>query len=156
MYYARILSRVGAVPGLVRLTAFILEVLSFMLLAFSHSPNYDWTTSYSILLYLILVDLFEIVCLCGQSRDWPISALPTLLAGDLIGLVMLLFSRDWYGLWYWHGPWYALKHEIGLGLFLALPILRFVLVFLAGCEHWYESREDQILAAERQALLNFP
>lgn len=142
MYYARILSRVGAVPGLVRLIAFSLEVLSLMLLAFRRSPNYDWTTTCSIvspycieparyrealeltclkLLYLILVDLIEIVCLCGQSRDWPLSALPTLLAGDLIGLLMLLCSRDWYGLWYWHGPWYALKHELGLGLFLALP-----------------------------------
>ena len=71
--------------------------------------------------YLILVDLFEIACLCGQSVGWMLSALPALIAGDLVGLIMLVCSRDWYGLWYWHGPWYSLKHEIGLGLFLALP-----------------------------------
>ncbi|ROW06864.1 hypothetical protein VMCG_04109 [Cytospora schulzeri] len=105
------------------------------------------------LLYLILVDLFEIACLCGQSRGWSLSPLVVVIAGDIIGLIMLVCSRDWYGLWYWHGPWYSLKHEIGLGLFLALPILRMVLVLLTASEQWYESQEDRYLAAERGALL---
>lgn len=73
------------------------------------------------LLYLIFVDLVEIACLCGQGRGWSLSPLPVLIAGDAVGLIMLVCSRDWYGPWYWHGPWYNLKHEIGLGLFLALP-----------------------------------
>lgn len=34
-----------------------------------------------------------------------------------------------------------------------LRMLRIVLVFLAAAEHWYESREDQYLATERDALL---
>lgn len=48
MHYPGLLSRVGAVPGLVRLTALVLEVISFILLAVHHSPIYDWTTSYLI------------------------------------------------------------------------------------------------------------
>ena len=48
LYYPGPLSRLGAVPGLVRLVAFILEVFSIILLAVRHSPSYDWTTSYSI------------------------------------------------------------------------------------------------------------
>lgn len=31
--------------------------------------------------------------------------------------------------------------------------LRVLLVVLEGVEYWYESREDQVLAAERRALL---
>lgn len=71
--------------------------------------------------YLIALDTAELASLYGQSRGWPLAALPTLIAGDTIGLLMLVCSRDWYGLWYWHGPWYSLSKEIGMGLFIALP-----------------------------------
>lgn len=33
--------------------------------------------------------------------------------------------------------------------------LRVLLIALEGVEYWYESREDQILAAERRALLPY-
>lgn len=71
--------------------------------------------------YLIMIDFIEIVCLCGQPRAWPLSALPMLIAGDSIGVLMLVCSRDWYGFWYWHGPYYSLSREIGIWLFIALP-----------------------------------
>ncbi|POS71420.1 hypothetical protein DHEL01_v210182 [Diaporthe helianthi] len=115
------LRRIGIIPGLVRLTAIVLEILSFVLLCIRHDPEYDWTTSYLILVYLIFTDLTKITCLCAQARGWFISALPILIAGDAIGALALVCSRDWYGLWYWHGPWYAMQHQIGSGLFFALP-----------------------------------
>lgn len=54
MYYPGFFSRVGAVPGLIRLIALALEIISLLLLAVRHSPDYDWTTSYLIvsLVYL--------------------------------------------------------------------------------------------------------
>ncbi|KAH8742359.1 hypothetical protein F5883DRAFT_74925, partial [Diaporthe sp. PMI_573] len=140
-------------PALVRLIAIVLEVLSFVFLCLRHDPKYSWTTSYVILVYLILVDLIEIVCLCGQPRGWFISALPMLIAGDAIGAIVLVCSRDWYGLWYWHGPWYTMQHQIGSGLFFALPILRFILLTLAVFEYKYEIDQDRVLAAERECLL---
>jgi hypothetical protein len=149
MQYPGPLRRQGVVPGLVRLVAVVLEALSFFLLLFHHDPEYSWTTSYVIvseptrclsetqasclgthsdrtpphiqLVYLILIDLIEILSLCGQARGWFISALPMLIAGDAIGALVLVCSRDWYGLWYWHGPWYTMQHQIGSGLFFSLP-----------------------------------
>ncbi|KAF3765772.1 hypothetical protein M406DRAFT_329639 [Cryphonectria parasitica EP155] len=155
MYYIGAFRRLGLVPGVTRLLALALECISLVLLvARNHDGDY-YTTSYLILGYLIMLDATELACLCGQARGWGLAALPTLMAGDVIGLLMLVCSRDWYGLWYWHGPWYSLSKEIGMGLFVALPyrILRLLLVVLAGSEYWYESREDRVLAAERQALL---
>ncbi|KAK2606768.1 hypothetical protein N8I77_005499 [Diaporthe amygdali] len=153
MQYPSPLRRIGIVPGVLRLTALVLEILSFILLWLRHEPGYDWTTSYVILVYLILIDLLEIVCLCGQARGWVISALPILIGGDAIGALILVCSRDWYGLWYWHGPWYAMQHKLGSGLFFALPILRFILLMLAVFEYKYETRQDRLLAAEREGLL---
>jgi hypothetical protein len=48
MHFPGLLSRVGAVAGLLRLIALALEILSLLLLAVRHSPDYDWTTSYLI------------------------------------------------------------------------------------------------------------
>ncbi|KAG8164121.1 hypothetical protein KVR01_006039 [Diaporthe batatas] len=152
-HYPGPLRRLGIVPGTVRLTAIILEVLSFVFLCIRHDPDYNWTTSYVILAYLILIDLIEIACLCGQARGWFLSALPMLIAGDAIGALALVCSRDWYGLWYWHGPWYTMQHQIGSGLFFALPILRFILLILAVFEYKYEVDQDRVLAAERECLL---
>lgn len=67
------------------------------------------------------MDAFEILCLCCQPRGWPLAPLPMLLGGDILGLLMLVCSRDWYGLWYWHGPFYSLAREIGMVLFVTLP-----------------------------------
>lgn len=73
------------------------------------------------LAYLILIDAGEVICLCGQARGWILPALPVLLGLDFLGVLMLVCSRDWYGLWYWHGPYYSLSSEIGMVLFVALP-----------------------------------
>lgn len=53
MYYPSPLRRLGVVPGLVRLIAIILEVLSFVLLCLRHDPEYQWTTSYVIVSLLV-------------------------------------------------------------------------------------------------------
>lgn len=53
MHYPSPLRRLGVVPGLVRLTAIVLEVLSFVLLCLRHDPEYEWTTSYVIVSLLI-------------------------------------------------------------------------------------------------------
>lgn len=71
--------------------------------------------------YVIALDALEITCLSCQPRGWPLAPLPMLLAGDTLGLLMLVCSRDWYGLWYWHGPFYSLAREIGTALFVTLP-----------------------------------
>lgn len=84
-------------------------------------PSLTYRISLSQLGYLILLDAVEIACLCGQPRGWILPALPALLAGDTAGVLMLVCSRDWYGLWYWHGPYYSLSQDIGMGLFIALP-----------------------------------
>lgn len=69
-----------------------------------------------------MLDAAEILCLCCQPRGWPLLApLPLLVAGDALGLLVLVCSRDWYGLWYWHGPFYSLAGEIGMALFITLP-----------------------------------
>lgn len=67
------------------------------------------------------MDAVEIACLLGQPRGWALPALPMLLGADVLGTLMLVCSRDWYGLWYWHGPYYSLSQEIGMALFIALP-----------------------------------
>ncbi|PSR82876.1 hypothetical protein BD289DRAFT_294553 [Coniella lustricola] len=153
MHYPVIFRRLAFLPALMRLLALVLEVLSLVLLmARQHTDSVN-TTSYLILGYLIGIDTAEIASLYGQARGWALAALPTLIAGDTIGLLMLVCSRDWYGLWYWHGPWYSLSKEIGMGLFIALPVLRALLVLLAVFEYWYDSSEDRVLAAERAALL---
>lgn len=71
--------------------------------------------------YLVLVDLVEMASLFGQARGWPLPALPIVIAGDGIGALMLVCSRDWHGYWYWHGPYYSLRQQIGMGLLIALP-----------------------------------
>lgn len=71
--------------------------------------------------YLILVDVIEIVFLCGQARGWYLPALPMILASDGVGGLMLMCSRDWYGYWHWQGPYYSLSHQIGMGIFITLP-----------------------------------
>ena len=48
MHYPGPIRRLGVVPGLLRLTALVLEVLSFVLLCLRHDPKYSWTTSYVI------------------------------------------------------------------------------------------------------------
>ena len=53
MHYPGPLRRLGVVPGLVRLIAIILEVLSLVLLCLRHDPEYDWTTSYVIVSILV-------------------------------------------------------------------------------------------------------
>lgn len=60
MHYPGPLRRLGVVPGLVRLMALVLEVLSFVLLWLRHDPEYNWTTSYvivSIVVPLLVGDL---------------------------------------------------------------------------------------------------
>lgn len=69
-----------------------------------------------------MLDAAEVLCLCCQPRGWPpLAPLPLLLACDALGLLVLVCSRDWYGLWYWHGPFYSLAGEIGMALFVTLP-----------------------------------
>lgn len=141
MYYLHILRRQGAVPGLTRLISLILECISSMFLLLHQNSREVYTTDYTIvsydhlgsttysrlissclqLTYLVLVDVLEIASLCAQGRGWSLPALPIIISADSIGGLMLLCSRDWYGLWYWHGPYYSLSHKIGLGLFIALP-----------------------------------
>lgn len=121
MYYPNVVRQLGAIPGLVRLVSLILECISVILLTLHHSAGEGYTTDYMILSYLILVDLIEIVCLFGQGRGWPLPALPMLIAGDSIACLMLVCSRDWHGLWYWHGPYYCLRHEIGMAMLVILP-----------------------------------
>lgn len=60
MHYPGPLRRLGVVPGVIRLTALALEVLSFVLLLLRHDTEYDWTTSYVIvsLLFLFLARRF--------------------------------------------------------------------------------------------------
>lgn len=48
MHYPSPLRRLGVVPGLVRLIAIVLEILSFVFLCLKHDPEYSWTTSYVI------------------------------------------------------------------------------------------------------------
>lgn len=96
MHYPSLLSRVGAVSGLIRLIAFALEVISFILLAVRHSPDYDWTTSYlivSLVWYLpwlnVETDLFVafVPHLCGLIRDrmpvWTGPRMATLTVASL-------------------------------------------------------------------------
>lgn len=54
MHYPSPLRRLGVVPGVVRLIAIVLQVLSLVLLWIRHDPEYDWTTSYVIVSLLIL------------------------------------------------------------------------------------------------------
>lgn len=53
MHYPSPLRRLGVVPGVVRLIAIVLQVLSLVLLCIRHDPEYDWTTSYVIVSLLI-------------------------------------------------------------------------------------------------------
>lgn len=142
--YPHPLRRRGIVPGAARLTALLLECISLASLAFRRrggETSASYATSYLIvsvpppppvpgsraehprkLGYLVLLDAAELASLCGQaSGRGCLPALPALAAGDALGLLVLACSRDWYGLWYWRGPWYSLSGEIGMGLFVALP-----------------------------------
>lgn len=142
MYYPSFVRRLGAIPGLVRLVSLVLECISVALLALHQREGEGYTTDYMIvsyfvfsigphisslahiqsqLSYLILVDSIEIVFLFGQVRGWPLPAPTILIAEDIIGCLMLICSRDWHGLWYWHGPYYSLSHEIGMGMLVTLP-----------------------------------
>ncbi|CAN8104049.1 unnamed protein product [Discula destructiva] len=147
------LRRQGAIPGLARLISLVLECISIAILALHKDPHEVYTTDYVILGYLISVDILEIAFLCGQAREWFLPALPVILAEDIIGMLILMCSRDWYGYWHWHGPYYSLSHKIGMGIFITLPSLRLLLIALESLEYWYDNREDRVLAAERQFLL---
>lgn len=47
-HYPNLLRRLGAVPGLVRLVALAVEMITFVLLAFRHRLDNEYTTSYLI------------------------------------------------------------------------------------------------------------
>lgn len=53
MHYPSPLRRLGVVPGLLRLIAVVLEVLSLILLCLRHDPEYSWKTSYVIVSLLM-------------------------------------------------------------------------------------------------------